>query len=675
MKRLLLFFAVMCCMMVANAEDFTVDGIKYNVTSTENNTVEVVMKGRIGSDFYEGDIVIPATVTNNDVTYSVTSIGNDAFAECISLTSITLPSGVTSIGNYAFYHCSSLSSITLPNGVTSIGDNAFQGCSSLASINIPNGVTSIGNSAFAECSSLTDIILPDKLESLGMLSFRVCKSLAYVIFQGTTPPSLPGDSYYYPFKDSGKNVEGGSTKLYVPNDDAVTAYEAAGYTNVFSFDELKSKALDEIATAMKDVTLTPDDAAIVTACKETIKQTTDIGTILQKWGNALSVINLQKAKDAAIAEIDDALDGYADITEEEKETLEEYRSNISNATSVSQVNAAKKEAMEIIWLIQKRLAKEDLSWCYAEVTKYVNLEPYFDEIDNATTMADIDEIVKKAKSELDEALKGTLIKDPYFVIGDKWYLASISGYTYPYNGSISFQDGVSYQARAHVFITGEGSIFEYNRTLPEGVWQCWYEPFEVTVDTERFDVAEVAGILTNAQGETVVAFNKLENGVVMKPNTIYVIRAKKGHGKLNIIPNSNYLYPSTETTLTIQSAYDNYTLTGNYSPVEHGDWYTLDKTGAFRQMADGSLKPQRFYLTITPRTDAYYPKKTAASAPPFIRMTVLGDDDDETTGIETIDDGQLTIDNSQLYDLQGRKVTSIQKGQIYIVNGKKYIAK
>lgn len=102
MKKILLFFAVMCCMMVANAEDFTVDGIKYNVTSTENNTVEVVMKGEIGSDFYEGDIVIPATVTNNDVTYSVTSIGNEAFALCSSLTSITLPSGVTSIGNSAF---------------------------------------------------------------------------------------------------------------------------------------------------------------------------------------------------------------------------------------------------------------------------------------------------------------------------------------------------------------------------------------------------------------------------------------------------------------------------------------------------------------------------------------------------------------------------------------------
>lgn len=46
---------------------------------------------------------------------------------------------------------------------------------------------------------------------------------------------------------------------------------------------------------------------------------------------------------------------------------------------------------------------------------------------------------------------------------------------------------------------------------------------------------------------------------------------------------------------------------------------------------------------------------------------------DETTGVKTIDNGQLTIDNGTVYDLQGRKVTKPVKGGLYIVNGKKVI--
>ena len=78
-------------------------------------------------------------------------IGNDAFKDNTTLTSITIPNSVTSIGNNAFSGCSSLASITIPNSVTSIGNGAFYGCSSLASITIPNSVTTIGNSAFSGC--------------------------------------------------------------------------------------------------------------------------------------------------------------------------------------------------------------------------------------------------------------------------------------------------------------------------------------------------------------------------------------------------------------------------------------------------------------------------------------------------------------------------------------------
>ncbi len=98
-----------------------------------------------------GTIVIPN---------SVTSIGEYAFYQCSSLTSVTIPNSVTSIGEAAFYNCSGLTSVTIGNSVTSIGYEAFWGCSSLTSVTIPNSVTSIRYGAFNECSSLTAIYVP-----------------------------------------------------------------------------------------------------------------------------------------------------------------------------------------------------------------------------------------------------------------------------------------------------------------------------------------------------------------------------------------------------------------------------------------------------------------------------------------------------------------------------------
>ena len=129
-----------------------------------------------------GELTIPAAIEGK----TVTSIGDDAFYDCRSLTSITIPDGVTSIGERAFYDCRSLASITIPDGVTSIRENAFYACSSLTSITIPDSVTSIGGSAFGFCTHLTSITIGNGVTSIGDWAFGFT-SLTAVTFLGDAP--------------------------------------------------------------------------------------------------------------------------------------------------------------------------------------------------------------------------------------------------------------------------------------------------------------------------------------------------------------------------------------------------------------------------------------------------------------------------------------------------------
>lgn len=158
----------------------------------------------------------------------MSSIGNYAFQNCTSLSSLTLSEGLSSIGIQAFSGCSSLQALKLPSTLNSIGSNAFAssavktleyaegtqttlrtyadqivfltlpstlktipertfyGCTSLASLYVPEGVTTIGDYAFYNTSSLASLHLPESLTTIGNYAFTNTSSLPKV----TLPSSL-----------------------------------------------------------------------------------------------------------------------------------------------------------------------------------------------------------------------------------------------------------------------------------------------------------------------------------------------------------------------------------------------------------------------------------------------------------------------------------------------------
>ena len=186
MKRFLLSLIISVLATAYGAaavgDRFVVEGLTYTVTSEDTGEVSVAM----GDGELPADLVIPAKVTLNGQTYSVTSVARRGFYDYSTLTTVTLPNGITAIGEYAFCGCSTLASISIPESVTAIEDYAFSRCHSLSAITIPSGVTSIKVSTFYGCSSLTSVNLPESLTGIGSHAFGDCDKLTSI----TLPESV-----------------------------------------------------------------------------------------------------------------------------------------------------------------------------------------------------------------------------------------------------------------------------------------------------------------------------------------------------------------------------------------------------------------------------------------------------------------------------------------------------
>ena len=195
-----------------------IDGVWYDLDSW-TQIASVTYRGDYYYSYdneYTGSVVIPASVRKY-ATYSVTSIGNNAFRDCSGLTSVTIPNSVTSIGNNAFRDCSGLTSVTIGNSVTSIGESAFEDCSGLTSVTIPNSVTRIGEYAFRVCSGLTSIEIPNSVTSIGRYAFEYCSGLTSIVVENGNTVFDCRDNCNAIIETATNTLIGGCQNTIIPN--------------------------------------------------------------------------------------------------------------------------------------------------------------------------------------------------------------------------------------------------------------------------------------------------------------------------------------------------------------------------------------------------------------------------------------------------------------------------
>lgn len=128
-----------------------------------------------------GTVEIPATLGG----YPVTGIKMQAFIECTSLKSVSMPESMTWIGDSAFAGCTGLEQVEFSPNLTTIGPNSFYSCNGLTSVVVPDKVTSIESLAFFGCLKLESITIPASVTTLDSTFVFGCTNLKKIEFKGT----------------------------------------------------------------------------------------------------------------------------------------------------------------------------------------------------------------------------------------------------------------------------------------------------------------------------------------------------------------------------------------------------------------------------------------------------------------------------------------------------------
>lgn len=140
-----------------------------------------------------GDVFKGQTIsTFNELYYftGLTSIDDEAFKGCTSLTAVKLPRNLKVIGANAFSGCSKLKTFVLPEGITTIGEGAFQGCRVLPNLELPLSLRAIEAHTFDGCAAIKDVVLPICVQRIGDGAFAGCTKLTSFTVRSVTPQNI-----------------------------------------------------------------------------------------------------------------------------------------------------------------------------------------------------------------------------------------------------------------------------------------------------------------------------------------------------------------------------------------------------------------------------------------------------------------------------------------------------
>ena len=293
MKRIFTIFLTLFVASSAWAYDFEVDGVYYNswYNAESGYTAMVTYKDKNTSS-YSGKIKIPSELWYNQRYYRVTRIDKNAFEDCTSLTSITIPNSVTFINDKAFKGCTGIKSITIPESVKYIADNAFGGCTSLTSITISESVTSIGSGAFEGCTSLTSISIPEGVTSIKKNTFKGCTKLASV----TIPESVTSIGEYA--------FEGCTSLTTIPLSESVTSIGESAFGGCTS---LTSITIPESVTSIGESAFEGCTSLTSITIPESV---TSIGERAFYGCRGITSINIPKTLDISSANLGFLKDGF-----------------------------------------------------------------------------------------------------------------------------------------------------------------------------------------------------------------------------------------------------------------------------------------------------------------------------------------------------------------------------